>query len=79
MGSAGPLRKQIWHDLHTSGLGSHSGIKATIKRVTFTSFDPLLTRTKKLGTLNASLARPINLSMSVWWVKCLDICLGVSL
>lgn len=33
LGSSGDLRKQVFEKLHVNGVGGHSGVKATIKRV----------------------------------------------
>lgn len=34
VGSNGSLRFTIWQELHASGVGGHSGLKATLKRIT---------------------------------------------
>ncbi|KAL5711777.1 hypothetical protein ACHQM5_014019 [Ranunculus cassubicifolius] len=42
VGSQGNLRHLIWQELHNSGIGGHSGIKATFKRISSYFFWPAM-------------------------------------
>ncbi|KAL5729236.1 hypothetical protein ACHQM5_002212 [Ranunculus cassubicifolius] len=48
VGSSGSLRHTIWEELHSSPIGGHSGVNATIKRITTYFYWPGLTKDVKL-------------------------------